>query len=136
MHEWGVTDRLEIHDVLVAYATGIDRRDWDLLRRCFTDDCRADYGDIGQWHDGDAITAWMREVHTPLGHTQHRITNVTVEPTATGARTRSYVEAIVLGPDNSSGVRANGYYDDDFVRVDGHWRIAHRQFTQILLRPV
>ena len=32
----------------MRYATGIDRRDWALLRSCFTDDCVADYGDIGE----------------------------------------------------------------------------------------
>ncbi len=37
--------RQDIAEVLVRYATGIDRRDWALLRSCFTDDCEADYGD-------------------------------------------------------------------------------------------
>ncbi len=45
--------RLDIADVLVRYATGIDRRDWTLFRSCFTDDCVADYGDIGVWHGAD-----------------------------------------------------------------------------------
>ena len=39
--------RADVADVLVRYATGIDRRDWELFRTCFTEDCDADYGDIG-----------------------------------------------------------------------------------------
>ena len=49
--------RQDVAELLVRYATGIDRRDWPLLRSCFTDDCEADYGDIGRWHDAESITA-------------------------------------------------------------------------------
>ena len=31
--------RADVADLLVRYASGIDRRDWALLRSCFTDDC-------------------------------------------------------------------------------------------------
>jgi hypothetical protein len=67
--------RQEIAELQVRYATGIDRRDWDLFRTCFTDDCVADYGDIGVWHGTDEITAWMDQAHQGAGHTLHRITN-------------------------------------------------------------
>jgi len=77
--------RQDVADVLVAYATGIDRRDWDLFRRCFTDDCEADYGEIGAWHGVDEITEWMRQTHEPCGHTLHSISNVAV--TASDGRT-------------------------------------------------
>ena len=43
-------DRQDISEVLVRYATGIDRRDWPLFRTVFTDDCELDYGEIGTWH--------------------------------------------------------------------------------------
>ena len=33
----------DIAEVIVRYATGIDTRDWDLFRTCFTDDVQADY---------------------------------------------------------------------------------------------
>lgn len=45
----------EISELLVRYATGIDRRDWGLLRSCFTDDVAADYGDVGVWHGVDEL---------------------------------------------------------------------------------
>ena len=40
----------EISAVLVRYASGIDRREWDLFRSCFTPDCAIDYGEIGAWN--------------------------------------------------------------------------------------
>src|SRR4029450_12737015 len=70
--------RQDVAGVGVRYATGIDSRYWDLFRTCFTDDCEADYGDIGVWHGADEITAWMREVHEACGPTPHRINNIVV----------------------------------------------------------
>ncbi len=67
--------RAEVEDVLVRYATGIDRRDWDLFRTCFTEDCHPDYGDIGVWDGADEPTAWMQKTHAPCGATLHRISN-------------------------------------------------------------
>jgi 3-phenylpropionate/cinnamic acid dioxygenase small subunit len=127
--------RQEIADVLVRYATGIDRRDWTLFRTCFTEDCDADYGDIGHWHGADAISEWMEQMHAACGHTLHRITNPAVSPHGNGATARSYVDALVMGPDNATGVRATGFYDDELTRTADGWKIARRRFTAVLVRP-
>ncbi len=68
--------RQAVTDLLIRYASGIDGRDWALLRSCFTEDCDADYGEIGHWHGGDEVTKWMAQTHDPLGPTLHRISNV------------------------------------------------------------
>ena len=99
--------RDDVAEVIVRYATGIDRRDWELFRTCFTDDVDADYGDIGHWHGVDEITEFMTTVHEPCGHTMHRITNVAVSPVDDEhAQARAYVDALVLMADNQNGVRA------------------------------
>jgi 3-phenylpropionate/cinnamic acid dioxygenase small subunit len=126
--------RQEIADVLVRYATGIDRRDWALFRSCFTEDCDADYGDIGVWHGADAITEWMELSHRGCGHTLHRITNQAMTPNGGGVSARSYVDAIVMASDNQSGSQAVGFYDDELVDTDDGWKIARRRFTMVLLR--
>ncbi len=128
--------RQDVAEVLVRYASGIDRRDWARFRTCFTDDCEADYGAIGVWHGLDEITDWMQQVHDQCGHTMHRITNQDVRPTGDGVSVRSYVEAIVMGPDNRTGVRADGYYDDELVRTDDGWKITQRRFTMVLQTPI
>ena len=38
-----LSDRAEISDVQLRYATGVDTRNWELLRTCFTDDLEADF---------------------------------------------------------------------------------------------
>ena len=128
----------DIGEVLVRYASGIDRRDWPLFRSCFTDDCRADYGEIGTWHGAEAITTWMDQVHAPFGHTLHRITNLDVRPASDGdadrAQARSYVDVMLVLPDESGAIRGAGFYDDVVVRTDAGWRIAERTFTNVVQR--
>jgi 3-phenylpropionate/cinnamic acid dioxygenase small subunit len=132
----GYEMRADISDVLVRYATGIDRRDWTLFRTCFTDDCQADYGDIGVWHDADSLTAWMEKAHAGCGHTMHRITNQDIATPGEGATARSYVDAIILAADNQTGTHALGFYDDELVHTERGWKIASRRFTMVLARPV
>jgi 3-phenylpropionate/cinnamic acid dioxygenase small subunit len=134
--------RLEIAEVLVRYATGIDQRDWDLFRTCFTPDCHADYGDIGVWDGIDELTAWMDSAHQGAGHTLHRISNPTIAPAEAiapeepRATARCYVDAIVMGADNLSGVRAVGFYDDELVRTNQGWQIRRRRFTPAIFQGI
>ncbi len=121
-----------VSDTLVRYATGIDSRDWPALRSCFTDDCDVDAGDIGHWHGGDEVVAWMARTHDPLGPTLHRITNIALEPADGGAvSARSYVHGVITTADRSSTIHAYGWYDDELVEAPGDWRIARRRFTPV-----
>lgn len=125
-----------ICEVLVRYATGIDRRDWPLFRTVFTDDCELDYGEIGVWRGVDAVTEFMVAAHEMAGHTMHRITNPAVTVDGDTATARAYVDALIMAQDNGSGVNAAGFYDDEFVRTDVGWRLAKRRFTAVLVRTV
>ncbi|HEX4434378.1 MAG TPA: nuclear transport factor 2 family protein [Acidimicrobiales bacterium] len=134
------TSKQDIADVLVRYATGIDRRDWDLFRSCFTADCQADYGDIGTWESAGAITDFMVNAHADMGHTLHRISNVAVDvDPADGndrAVARCYVDGILMASDGQSGFNPFGFYDDELVRGDDGWRIARRTFTMVHFRTL
>ena len=130
------TDREQISDLLVRYATGIDRRDWDLFRTVFTEDCDLDYGDIGAWHGADAVVEFMTAAHDLAGHTLHRITNIVASVDGDTATARAYVNALIMAGDNTSGVDAVGFYDDELVRTGDGWRIRRRRFTTVLIRTV
>ena len=124
--------RQEVSDVLVRYATAIDRRDWTLFRTCFAEDCFADYGEIGVWDGVEALTTWMSEVHDGLGHTLHRITNQTVWASGDGrVAARCYVHVIIRNPANTGGLQGYGFYDDELVQTGEGWRIARRRFTMV-----
>jgi 3-phenylpropionate/cinnamic acid dioxygenase small subunit len=129
-------DRQDIADVLVRYATGIDRRDWPLFRTVFTDDCQLDYGEVGSWRGVDAVTEFMQQAHALAGHTMHRLTNQVITVDGDSAQARTYVDALIMLADNNSGVNAAGFYDDEFVRTEKGWQIARRRFIQVRVAPV
>ena len=129
-------DRQDIRDVLIRYATGIDRRDWPLFRTVFTDDCELDYGEIGHWRGIDAVVEFMVAAHEMAGHTLHRITNQAVSVDGDAATAQAYVDALIMSQDNTSGVNAAGFYDDELVRTDTGWRIRRRRFTTVMVRTV
>ena len=127
-------DERAISAVLIAYATGIDQRDWPLFQSLFTFDCEADYGSFGKWHGAAAITEYMKQAHADLGATLHRISNINIRNADGGVHARSYVDAL-LSPMNQGGPmhRGVGYYDDQFARTASGWQIARRQFHALLL---
>lgn len=124
-------DRQAISDLLVRYATGIDRRDWPLFRTVFTNDCHLDYGEIGVWDGVDAVADFMEKTHEPAGDLMHRLSNQAIAVDGDKATARTYVDAVIMFGDNRAGVNALGFYDDEIVRTAAGWRIARRRFTQV-----
>lgn len=129
-------DRQDISDLLVRYASGIDRRDWPLFRTVFTEDCQLDYGEIGAWNGVDAVADFMEQVHAMAGHTMHRLSNITVTLDGDRAQARTYIDGLIMAAHNRSGVNAIGFYDDEIVRTADGWRIARRKYTQVRLTTV
>lgn len=129
-------DRQDISGVLLRYATGIDRRDWTLFHTIFTEDCELDYGEIGAWKGADAVTEFMQQAHALAGHTMHRLTNQVITVNGDEAQSRTYIDALIMLADNSAGVNAAGFYDDELVRTEQGWQIARRRFTQVRVAPV
>ena len=129
-------DRADIRDLLIRYASGIDRRDWALFRTVFTVDCVVDYGAIGAWTGIDELTEFMDSTHTMFGHTLHRMSNDAVVVAGDRASARSYVDALQMAPDGMTGVNGIGNYDDELVRAPDGWRIARRRFTTVRVAAV
>ena len=78
----GRAAKQDIAEVLVRYATSIDRRDRRRFRTCFTDRCDVEYEGAGSWRGLQAITEFMTAVHAGMGHTLHRVPTST--PSWTG----------------------------------------------------
>jgi hypothetical protein len=124
------SDREQIGDLLIRYATGIDRRDWALFRTCWTNDVHADYGDVGTFAGVNALTEFMMASHDAMGPIHHRLSNFVIEidPSGDRATARSYVHAVLIAVpgDTDSWIDAIGNYSDVLVRTADGWRISAR----------
>lgn len=125
--------RQDISDVLIRYATGIDRRDWTLFRTCWTDDARIEYDDVGSWESGDDFTRFMEDVHRSCGTSLHRVTNLAITSDGTRVLARSYIDALVTLSDSDT-MRAVGYYDDELRSTPDGWKIEARRYTKVHFR--
>jgi len=123
-------DKEQIAEVLIRYATGIDSKDWPLLRSCWTYAIDVDYQQLGRFTSADALTDVMRQLHDNMGPTYHRMSNfvIAIDEAGDRATVRSYVHAVLMlqRDDSTNWVDALGHYDDVFVRTPDGWRISKR----------
>lgn len=130
----------EIRRVLVDYCHGVDRRDWELVRRCYHDDARDSHGAfIGSV---DALIDWMREKHATVTSSMHVLSNITIQlaEDRRSARTESYClshrevaaakDDAFLGDSQGAGPArrtvACRYIDDFAFEPEAGWRIKAR----------
>ena len=130
-----MTDREELIELTIRYATAIDSRQYQLLSTVFTADAELDYGEVGRWTGVAEVTEFMDLAHAGAANTMHRMSNQVIAVDGDTATARTYVDALILGPDGS-GVNAIGFYDDEAVRTADGWRISKRTFTSVRLTMV
>lgn len=118
-----------VEPVLVRYCTAIDTKQWDIFRSCFDTQVAAVYSGR-PYRDLDALAAYMIRVHADLDTTMHRLTNVEACLDGDLARSRSYVDALLVQHDHPLGpcLHVAGTYHDELRLVDGAWRITRREF--------
>jgi hypothetical protein len=133
--EESVTDRDDLVELTVRYATAIDTEQYSLLNQVFTDDAHVDYGEVGQWTGGAAVAEFMEAAHVIAAHTMHRVSNQAIDINGDTATMRTYVDALILLEDGS-GANPVGYYDDHAVRTTDGWRITRRSYTSVRLAAV
>ena len=122
-------DRLAITDVLYQYATGLDQRDWDALRECFTEDGIADFLEFGGVNEGqEAIVELCSGVLSGLDSSQHLIGNPRVTLEGDRARAVCYFQAqhFLASPGGGNTYLVGGHYEDRLRRTSYGWRIEHR----------
>ena len=140
-------DRRAIHDVAVRYATGIDRRRWDLYRSCFADPCHFDFSSwSGRPGAPLAADAWVDNVRRTNGSfdaTQHLLGNFVlafdagdpdvatyeIELQAQHFFTPDTLAAHGWPADAVNWCLLGGHYSNRVVRGDDGWRMVHCQLT-------
>jgi hypothetical protein len=90
-------DRMEISDTVIRYATGIDMRDWEAYRSCFTEEVEIDFSSFaGGGPERLSADRWVRRVRRIVEgfrSTQHISTNHVVRIRGDEATCVSYMVA-------------------------------------------
>jgi ketosteroid isomerase-like protein len=125
-------DRQAIADVLVEYCLALDRMDLPRLAALFTDECSVEYGpEPALRSQGAAALQESLQRMWRWQRTSHHLSNVLVEFTGPdAARVVSYVHA---WHERADGTIATilGQYQDRFLRLGNHWRIAERRMEMM-----
>lgn len=121
--------RAEISDVVIRYATGIDRRDWALFRSCFADEVELDFT---SWSGGEVRTSnaeeWVAGVTAGLSGfdaTQHISSNHVHQLAGDEASCVSYMIANHHAVEDGERLMHSigGYYTNRLRRGPDGWRI-------------
>ncbi len=118
-------DEAEIRRVMVRYARGVDRRDYDLLASVWAHDAYTEYPDAGRGISGrEAIMEWLKETLEQFQATMHFIGNQTVDLKGDKASVETYAVAYhrLGGGDRDWTIWVR--YQTEFERRDGEWLIA------------
>jgi hypothetical protein len=117
-------DRKAIHDCLLRFARGVDRRDPDLVRSAYHPDAMDDHGAmVGS--AGDMIEWGRLRDRTGPVSTHHHITDHSCEVDGDSAHAETYYIFDGRNPDGTTWI-AGGRYLDRLERRDGEWKIAFR----------
>ncbi len=122
-------DRAAIIDLVNCYATGLDRRDWPLLRSIFTDSIEMEFSSVGMKPGTYSADRWVRSAEVlfaGFGPTQHSFTNHAVTVQGDRADTVVYMQAehfIIDDAPSENRWTIGGYYAHDLIRRPDGWRI-------------
>ncbi len=89
-------DRVAITDLVNCYATGLDRRDWPLLRSIFADEIDMEYTSVGLKAGRYSADRWVRSsevLFAGFGPTQHTLTNHAIDLKGDSAHCVMYMRA-------------------------------------------
>ncbi|MCW5891985.1 MAG: nuclear transport factor 2 family protein [bacterium] len=124
-----LADRAAIHDLVVGYFLAVDRRDWEAVRGCFSDDAELDYAVFRG--PRDEVLAAIQRGLAFFESTMHFGGNVLVELAGDVARCESYAVCYHRHHDGDRLVdRVCALHYRDALARDGEvWRIRRRRVT-------
>ncbi len=133
-------DRAEISDVVHAYATGLDRRDWALYRSIFRDEIEMDFRSVGIRAGTFRAEDWVRDAQrlfAGFSATQHTSTNHVHDVRGDEATCTSNMQAehfVAREPgdgleDGADRWTIGGYYTNELVRTPEGWKLTRVTLT-------
>lgn len=141
--------RLAIAEVMATYATGLDTKNWDMVRSCFCDEVLIDYGIISAATGAPEVPRkaedWLAVLSgnlTGFDITQHMIANHRFDFSGSDVGCVSYLIAehmIFDTPDallaqSDQFITVAGYYTNRYTLADKRWRISESQLAVTWMR--
>jgi bile-acid 7alpha-dehydratase len=124
-----------IKQLKYRYFRCLDLKLWDELRECFTPDATVNYGDGRYCFQGvDAILDFLiRSLGSESGalgahHGHHPELELIGLASARGSWA---LDNYLFNPTQKRSVRIAAYYSDEYIKVDGRWRIQHTGYTAL-----
>ena len=126
-----ISDRMEINEILVAYATAIDSKQYEQLRSVFSEDAAIDFTAVGGPSGNlDTIMSYLEEALKVFPHTQHMLGNSAVQVDGDKATSKTMCHnPMMLRNDegNDETFFIGLWYIDDLVKTSLGWRIQTRE---------
>jgi hypothetical protein len=130
-----------IKRVKYKYMRCVDRKLWAEMEECFTEDATSGYSDGKYSFSGRAnIIGWLRDaMNSPTVLSAHHVHHPEIDFTsATTARGVWAMEDTLIETGANITLRGAGFYEDEYVKVDGQWKIKHtgykRTFEEVFSR--
>jgi hypothetical protein len=119
-------DKQAIHEVLLRYCRGVDRRDEELLHSVYHADAVHEYGEYAM--NGREFAELIVDSIGRFASTSHFLTNVSTEVHGDVAHSESYVLACHRKEESGekSDLTLALRYVDRLERREGVWGIVHR----------
>ena len=114
------------------YCRLLDRKQWDEMAECFLPDATAAYGDGKYSFEGrDAILGFLRDALGATMLTNHQVSQPEIELTSATTATGTWaLRDHVIETKHGLTIEGAAFYDDEYVKVDGAWRIRHTGYKR------
>jgi len=125
-------DREAIQELKHAYCWRYDTGDLDGLMELFTPDAVCDLDAFGSWRGTEEIRrGYARQMAATgiPGTRLHSVSNPLIRISGDRAKGWWYLVDYDTSPGCNAPVRILATYDDDYLRTDGGWRIAHTRLS-------
>lgn len=131
-----------IKRVKYRYLRCLDQKRWDELDEVLTEDAVAAYSGGKYTFEGrEAIVDFLRRnMGADTFHSSHRVHQPEIDLTGPDTAVGTWaMDDVVVMTDWNLTVRGAAFYEDEYRKVDGRWRIARtgykRTYEEVQVRP-
>jgi hypothetical protein len=121
-------DRLAMEDLMMGYATSLDRADVTAMQVLFAKEGVLQTGSLGEVRGPEGIRAFVQNAarQPNFAGRQHRLFPIRFEAQGNLWRALSYWKVETWTAGKTAEVLGLGYYDDLFGKVGGQWRFFRK----------